>query len=338
MYKNKIILSKSESSKYNNFAVLNPSAIIENNHIYLYYRSVNKQKVSSISLCLLKNDEIINCRLKPVILPEYEYEYKGVEDPRIVKIDSIFYLTYTAYDGINARIAVATSKNGIDFKKEGVISPQIKYKKVIDLFLKNKKLELKDKYLKYGQIYIKNRGENMFLWDKDGILFPKKINGKFVLLHRIYPSIQMIEFDSFEELKQDDFWETKIKNIHNDIVLNPKYWFENSYIGGGCPPIEIPEGWLFVYHTVESNNEGNIYHASIALLNKNNPRIEISRMKNPLFSPDSDWEKNGWVNNVVFPSGAYIVDDKLYIYYGAADQYVALKVFEMKTIRESLNI
>jgi len=338
MQGNKIILSKSEKNKYSNFAVLNPSVIIENKQLYFYYRSVNIEKISSISLCLLENDEIVSCRPHPVILPEYEYECKGVEDPRIVKINSTFYLIYTAYDGVTARIAVAISQNGIDFTKKGIISPQLTYRKVLNLISENNNLQLKDKYIMYGEEYIQNAGENMILWDKDGILFPQKINGKFALLHRIYPSIQLIEFDSFEELQQADFWEEKIKNIHNDIVLNPKYWFENNYIGGGCPPIEIPEGWLFVYHTVELTNSGKIYHASVALLDKNNPRIELSRMKEPLFSPSSSWEKAGWIDNVVFPSGAYLNGDKLHIYYGAADKYAAVKIFDMETIKKKLNV
>jgi hypothetical protein len=106
--------------------------------------------------------------------------------------------------------------------------------------------------------------------------------------------------------------------------MEPKFGFESRNIGAGAPLIETERGWLMVYHSVEDSNKGKVYHASVALLDKDNPLKVIGRLKEPLFSPTEEYEKFGDVNNVVFPTGTAIFGDKLYIYYGAADKRIAV--------------
>jgi predicted GH43/DUF377 family glycosyl hydrolase len=107
------------------------------------------------------------------------------------------------------------------------------------------------------------------------------------------------------------------------VVLSPKYEHETSYIGGGCPPIETEHGWLMIYHGVEDSLKGYVYSACAALLDLENPQIEIARLPYALFKPEYVWELKGEVNNVCFPTGAVVFDDILYIYYGAADERIA---------------
>ena len=112
--------------------------------------------------------------------------------------------------------------------------------------------------------------------------------------------------------------------INDFIILSGESDFEASYIGGGCPPIETPEGWLLIYHGVEDSSEGYIYHTGASLMDIEDPTKEIGRLKQPLFSPDLEWEKTGVVSNVVFPTGAIIENELLYIYYGAADKRIGV--------------
>ena len=113
-------------------------------------------------------------------------------------------------------------------------------------------------------------------------------------------------------------------NFKDHIVLDPKYQHEASYLGGGAPPIETKEGWVMIYHGVEDAPKGYIYNACAALLDLDHPQKEISRLKVALFKPENTWEQEGVVNNVVFPTGTAMFDERLYIYYGAADAKIAV--------------
>ena len=106
--------------------------------------------------------------------------------------------------------------------------------------------------------------------------------------------------------------------------MRAKYDHEVSYIGGGCPPIETKEGWLLIYHGVHDTVDGYVYSACAALLDLEDPLTEIARLPYPLFAPEEPWELQGAVNNVCFPTGTTVFDDTLYIYYGAADEQIAV--------------
>jgi len=274
---------------------------------------------------------------KPILHPEFNYDRKGLEDPRITFINNKYYLFYTVYDGYNARVAYAISEKLKNFKKQCVITPEITYDKAEDLFRHSREEhgKLKDKYFFFESYFKDKVGKDVLLWEKDVMLFPEKINGKFALLHRILPDIQIIYFKDFKDLTMY-YWKNYLRHLSNYLVLSSKYWFESRNIGGGATPIKTKKGWLLIYHAVEDTNEGRIYRASAALLDKKNPLKLIGRLKDPLFSPDEDWEKKGDVNNVVFPTGTSIFNKKLYIYYGAADTRIAVASVKLEELLTEL--
>ena len=101
--------------------VLNPAVISDGDRIHVFYRAVSKGNYSSIGYCKLKEPLVIEDRLdKPLLSREYGYELHGIEDPRITKIDDLYYLSYTAYDGVNALGALAVSKDLRHFDKLGI--------------------------------------------------------------------------------------------------------------------------------------------------------------------------------------------------------------------------
>jgi beta-1,2-mannobiose phosphorylase / 1,2-beta-oligomannan phosphorylase len=309
---------------FENEGVLNPATIREGNIVHMFYRAVSKGNYSSIGYCRLNGATTVMERSDaPIIFPQGELESHGIEDPRIVKIDGLYYLTYTAYDGVNALGMLATSTDLKTWNKLGLIVPQIIY----DEFrrLATYKDVLNEKYARYNArnaIVPITPDKKVWLWDKNVIFFPRRINNKLHFLHRIKPDIQVVCINKLEELTPD-FWQNYFIHLHDNIILTPKYDYDINYLGGGCPPIETKDGWLLIYHGVHDTVDGYVYSACAALLDLENPVKEIARLPYPLFAPEEDWELVGEVNNVCFPSGAVVFDDTLYVYYGAADERIA---------------
>lgn len=318
---------------FENEAVLNPSAVQEGNTVHLFYRAVSVGNNSSIGYCRLNGPDTVEERsTEAVLFPESGYESHGVEDPRIVKIDGLYYLTYTAYDGVNALGALATSKDLKVFEKHNVIVPRLSYLQFEEMIHSSGNLD--DRYIPYFRQIILNRDFNKcdFIWDKDLMFFPRRIDGKLCFLHRIKPDIQLASFKELSDLTPE-FWKDYMSNLDIHTVLKPKYDHEAVHIGGGAPPIETPIGWLIIYHGVcYSKKQRNIYSACAALLDLNNPIKEIARLPYPLFEPEFDWEREGMVNNVCFPSGTALFGDQLTIYYGAADEQIAYATLSLSAL------
>ncbi|MDO8730866.1 MAG: pesticidal protein Cry7Aa [Candidatus Omnitrophota bacterium] len=330
-FKNEGIILESSENGFDNQAVLNPACIEMDGITHLFYRAVRRgDLVSSIGYCQLEGNKVVKRSDKPVLFPEQDYEKMGIEDPRIVFLDGVYYLFYTVYDGKNALFAYATSTDLIRFTKRGVISPRITYAEAARLFGFSK-TKMIERYFFFDS-YIRDReGDGILLWEKDAFIFPKKINNRFALVHRVLPGIQVIYFDDFKQLT-DDYWRDYLRNLGDYVLLDPEYRFESRNIGGGCPPIETKDGWLLIYHAVEDSRRGRIYHAAAALLDRADPAKVISRLKTPLFSPAEPWEKQGDVNNVVFPTGAVVREGRLTLYYGAADKLIAAKSVDLEEL------
>jgi predicted GH43/DUF377 family glycosyl hydrolase len=300
-----VLISPTENAFENN-GVCNPGVFQEGDIVHVLYRAVEKGNHSTIGY--VRTDQtlkVLQRNPEPLISPSFEYEKRGVEDPRIVKIDDTYYVTYTAYDGINA--------------------PKLTYKAYFNLLGKVKD-KLNPKYLQFYNLFKKIgllNDDSHFVPDKDVTFFPRKIGGRFAMLHRLWPGIQVVYFDHWKDLTAD-FWADYIENLPRHILLDPKDLFEVNYIGAGGPPIETKDGWLMIYHGVQESIKGRVYHAKAALLNLDKPEKELARLNYPLFSPTAPWEKDGVVNYVVFPTGHALFGNDLHIYYGAADKHVAV--------------
>ncbi len=318
--KERILLEATEN-EFENQAVLNPTMVQQGDTLHMFYRAVKEGNYSSIGYCKLKGPfDIVERRKSPILFPEHDYEIHGTEDPRVVLLDGTYYMFYTAYDGSNALVAYATSKDLKIWEKHGIISPKMSYDEAGHFFRLSK---LKEKYYFFLSYYKDVVAEDVLLWEKDSFIFPKKYNNKFLLIHRILPDIQVVSFDDFKDLTKV-FWQNYLKTLGEHVLMEPKFGFESRNIGAGAPLVETERGWLMIYHSVEDSNKGKVYHASVALLDKQDPSKVIGRLKEPLFSPTEEYEKFGDVNNVVFPSGTAVFGERLYIYYGAADKRIAV--------------
>ena len=317
------ILLKKTHLKFENEGVLNPAVIRQGDSVYIFYRAVKKGNHSSIGYCRLDGPLTVAERWdKPFIAPEFDYESQGVEDARIVKIDDLYYMTYTGYDGVNARGALAISKDLIHFEKQGVIVPKITYAEFV--FLVESAGKVNENYYRNHKFYYQaaDPEKKIMLWDKNVIFFPRRINGNLVFLHRIRPGIQIVSIKSLDKLTKT-FWHNYFLKLEENIVLDPIHAHEANYIGSGCPPIETEFGWLLIYHGVKETQKGLVYSACAALLDLKDPSKELARLPYALFAPEFDWEMYGEVNNVVFPTGTALFGNTLFIYYGAADTHIA---------------
>ena len=316
------ILLKPTMNSFENKGVFNPAVVKKGKDIHMYYRAWDKNNTSTVGYARLDSPlNVVERWDKPFMVGTTKYE-KSVEDPRVTLINGVYYMPYVAYDGKAVRIAYATSKDLKKFKKQGIISPNISYDETEDIF-RNCKSKLKERYFLFESYFKDIVGKDVLLWDKDVFFFPKKIKGKFAMVHRILPDMQIIYFNDFKDLTLK-YWKDYYKRMSDYVILESKYWFESRNIGGGCPPIETDKGWLLIYHAVDDMNKGKVYRVGAVLLDKNDPTKEIGRLREPLLSPEEEWEHTGNVGNVVFPTGCIEVEGKYYIYYGAADEVVSV--------------
>ncbi|KJS16614.1 MAG: hypothetical protein VR69_08510 [Peptococcaceae bacterium BRH_c4b] len=278
-------------SKY----VLNTAAFRVKDRVYLLYRAHGDDDVSRIGLAVTDGYNVLERLPEPVFVPQDRTEKKGVEDPRATIIDNKIYMLYTAYDGVIAQVSAAAIE--------------------LDDLL-NKRF---DKWERKGLAF-------QGIWDKDAILFPEKINGKYIIYHRIEPSIWVLHLDKLE---------FPAPKIEHSIILGPRsgWMWDSLKVGAGSQPIKTEYGWLLIYHGVDRNR---VYRLGVVLTDIDNPERLLYRSPNPVLSPETEYEigKEGesWVPNVVFTCGAVPATDKevldagdeILVYYGAADTHICL--------------
>ncbi len=167
------------------------------------------------------------------------------------------------------------------------------------------------------------RVENPFVpFNRNAVLFPRKINGMFTLLSRPSDSGHTPFGDIFLSQSPDmEFW-----GRHRHVMGKSGNWWENLKIGGGAAPIETSEGWLLFYHGVTGTCNGYVYSIGGAILDRDEPSRVLHRCSTFLLTPETDYEERGFVPNVCFPCATLqdAATGRIALYYGCADSYVGL--------------
>jgi beta-1,4-mannooligosaccharide/beta-1,4-mannosyl-N-acetylglucosamine phosphorylase len=213
-------------------------------------------------------------------------------DPRLVKVEDTYYIIWCT-DFYGAAIGMAKTKNFLTF----------------------------------------TRIENPFLpFNRNAVLFPRKIGGNFVLLSRPSDSGHTPFGDIFVSESPDMIYWGK----HRHVMSRGSCWWESLKVGGGAAPIETSEGWLMFYHGVVNTCNGFVYSIGGAILDRDNPSIVKYRCGNYLLTPEEWYEERGFVPNVCFPCATLQDPDtgRIAIYYGAADSYVCLAFTMLDDIME----
>ena len=166
--------------------------------------------------------------------------------------------------------------------------------------------------------------ENAFLpYNRNGVLFPKKINGLYCMLSRPSDTGHTAFGDIFLSYSPDMVYWGKHRLVMKTTAFEQSGW-QSTKIGAGSIPIETEEGWLIFYHGVITTCNGFRYAMGVALLDLDQPDVVIRRSGPYLLTPTTEYETIGDVPNVIFPCAALTVGDKISIYYGAADTCVCL--------------
>lgn len=168
--------------------------------------------------------------------------------------------------------------------------------------------------------------ENAFLpFNRNGVLFPRKINGKYVMLSRPSDTGHTAFGDIFLSQSPDLKYWGEHRHVMGTAPFEESAW-QSLKIGAGPVPIETDQGWLVFYHGVLQSCNGYVYSMGVALLDLDKPWKVLARSKPYLISPQESYELTGDVPNVVFPCAALSDSDtgKIAIYYGCADTVVGL--------------
>lgn len=308
-YENNPVLRPEESNAWESLCVCNPGAWYEDEKFYLLYRAAGEDKEHTIHFGLAVSEDGFNFTRvsdKPVFSPSTDGPDAGcVEDPRIVKFEDTYYITY-AY-----RPYAPGQYWSSDWKPLGD-PPQVA-PLCLQQNIANSGLAISRDLINFKRL---GRITRTNLDDRDVILFPEKVNGKFVMLHRPkewigeeygcrYPSIWI----SFSEDLME--WED------SRLLAKGEAWWEEK-IGGSTPPLKTGEGWLTLYHAVDGKGT---YRVGVMLLDLKDPSKIIARAPGYIMEPEFDYETRGFYNGCVFPTGNVIAGDRLFVYYGGADKF-----------------
>lgn len=316
---NNPILSPKEDSWWETRCVLNPAVVYdeEMKKFVMVYRSAGDDKRHEICFGLaISSDGVHFVRQsdKPVFAPDrYEPDGGCVEDPRIVKLGDAYYMTYAARTYAPGQYWLDLENLSPCYTDEtDVIAEETPYfaKKNITVSYLAMTKDFK-KYKRLGRI------TETTVDDRDVLLFPEKVNGKYVLVRRPKYKTDLVKMPSIWIAFGDDLLEYD----KPELLMTGKEWWETARIGAGCPPIKTEKGWFMLYHGVDDKG---IYRVGAILMDLNDPRKILARTKDYIMEPEEGYETEGLYNGCVFPTGNVVKDGILYVYYGCADKYVSL--------------
>lgn len=269
------------------YNVFNPAVIYHNGLFHMLYRAQGLDWVSRIGYAVSQDGLHWNRLQQPILEPRNAADSRGVEDPRVVEIEGMFYMTFTAY--------------GREFSGKG-----------------------KPTHLGGGILPMVARSPNLITWEtlgpivrgednKDHVLFPRRVNGRYAALHRRWPQVWLAYSEDL--LNWPEEW---MKPIYGPRA--GQGW-DSLSVGSNGVPIETEHGWLLINH---GYNQDRVYRMGVVLLDLEDPTRVIRRPQEPIFWPEELWELRGDVPNVVFSCANPVVSGVVYVFYGGADHVIGL--------------
>ena len=281
---NNPILKPNPLNEWEALNVFNCGVVHHNGLFHMFYRAQGLDYVSRIGYAVSADGVHFNRLHRPVLSPQDEWETRGVEDPRITHLadEGRFIMAYTAYSPLGITPMFAESTNLFTWKRIGPLM----------------------------------RGED----NKDHVLFPRRIGGRYVSFHRLPPSIWLAYSEDLREW--GDF----------QIVMDPRpgNW-DCKRIGAGGVPIETEHGWLVVYHGYDNEIT---YRFGACLMDLDNPTRVIARPREFIMQPREPWEFKGDTPRAIFSTANPMVDGTVYVYYGGADRVIGLASCELDELMQ----
>ena len=305
------ILGPNPNAWWESEAVFNPAAFVHDGKIHLRYRAIGSDGVSRIGYATSADGVHFARHPEPAYDPSVEMLQRaaesrkrlsytplsynpvtygsgggwgGSEDPRAVIIDGELHMTFTAFEGwSNVRIMLTS------LSLENLSCGMFNWNK---------------------GVYLSPPGEVQKNW----VLFPEKIKGRFALMHNISPTIEIAYFTQ-KQIEDGEY-------VCSRFTREARKGNWDTYLrGAGAPPLKTSEGWLLLYHAVDEK-EPHKYKVGALLLDLTDPTKVLHRSDSPILEPDQ-WYENDWKPGVVYASGAVIFNGELIVYHGGRDKYIA---------------
>jgi predicted GH43/DUF377 family glycosyl hydrolase len=278
-------------------SVYNPGAVDKDGDVVLLARVEDRTGFSSIHVARSSDGiggwEVCGEPLLACGDPDMRYETRGCEDARVTYIaeEDRYCICYVAYSKVGPAIGLAQTADFEEAERLGLIlSPP----------------------------------------NKDTVMFPEKISGDYMVLHRPVAG------------DKEHIWSASSPDLvhwgfpHCVLVERGGPWWDGVKVGAAAPPIRVEDGWLLLYHGVKKFGGNMVYRVGAALLHLQQPHKVLARTPGWIFGPDAPYETNGYMPNVVFPCGCLVRGDELWMYYGAADTSVCLARARLSDILEHL--
>lgn len=297
-------------------AAFNPAASLEGGKFRLYERTAGSLRPFQCHIGLLESEDGIHFEHvseSPVLSPEMlGLPYGSVQDPRIVKIEGSYLMSYAvracAYNYYPTGLGVPDSDRPA--YPDGWGKPE-------HWITRSGIAESADGLHFRHRCYTTPADVD----DRDNVLFPERIGGRYALLRRPLSYI-----GSGYGTDAPSIWISYSENLsewsYPVLLAKPEFGWEGGKIGAASPPLRTEEGWLTLYHGVD---ERSVYRVGAMLLDLENPELVLARCPDFVMEPEEYYEKVGlFIPNVVFPTGNVIKDDILHVYYGCADTAIGL--------------
>lgn len=268
--------------------VFNAAVLSVDKRIHMLYRAMGDDNISRLGYATSSDGYHVDERSTfPVFEPACDTEKDGCEDPRLTLLDGKVVMAYTAFSRHDYQSVYQVSLTSI----------------AVNDFLAN------------GWTWGERRLPFPGIRNKDAVVFPRKFDGEYLMFHRLEPDVCMARSDDLQR-----WYDLK-------YVMGPKAKSWDCWkVGAAGTPIELNEGWLFIYHGV---NFERIYSLGVALLDKNNPEEILYRSEEPILTPVEDYERFGKVPNVVFSCGNVLMDNQVLVYYGGADNVLCVVTYDL---------
>jgi len=319
---NPILVAQPEIS-WSSKKVYNCAVYLEDGVYRMLFRAVGDDWISRLGLAESGDGVHFNINPNPSMTPLEPWETNGCEDPRMVKIDGKYYVTYTAFDGITARAAMTSSTDFYNWSQRRQLFPN------------------------WSQPQRENLPTN---WSKAAALFPTKFNDKYYMLlgdNHIWAALSSNLID----------WE-----VENPMLSSREGYFDAAYVEMGPPPILTSRGWLVLYHGIDRFDNQRTYSLGAALFDTDNPFKLIWRCSSPILEPSEPYEVIGMIDIVdggyatlktlqmgdlaqlaaehrlpkaIFCCGAILENDIVRLYYSGGDTVICTATVDLATIFNS---
>ncbi|HMP74986.1 MAG TPA: glycosidase [Kiritimatiellia bacterium] len=323
-YEGNPILAPHPGRKWEQACATNPGAWYDGRTVHLLYRAGPDNDAHPVYFGLARSRDGFRFKrtsTRPVFGPSADgFDAGCVEDARIVKFDGTYAVVYAARafpPGAYWRKTIPLNAHNPPLPPEAPAAAREN--------LTRSGLALTRDFITWHRL---GPITDATVDNRDAILFPERIGRSFALLHRpaswIGPTHGCDRPSMWISFSEDLLaW-----NSHH-LLASPAYTWEARKIGGSTPPIKTPRGWLCLYHGVD---EKQVYRVGAMLLDVRDPRRILARTPEPILEPETPYEREGLVPNVVFPTGNVVIGERLFVYYGGADKVCCVATIKLKEL------